>query len=251
MAEVLELRLRDVKNMSMYDLRKAIADHDKTAWVLYGKAGCSIVPVCDCKHPASIFAVSKAGRNNGKLFWVCRKERDDPTRCNFFQWDEQWRANRNTAAAAEPPASAAAAEPPAAAAAEPPAETTYEPEPETRRSNVYDDPSMRKGQYWRGDWRMMCRRYGIEACLRANHAWDAVTGSLDPNRNVSDQDVINALMVIAKAKPIELQMLRDTLAFSMTPGQLVEFPFLCDDDAEFTLALLNEACDLHPSPQQP
>ena len=135
-AEGLELRLRDVKHMSMYDLRNAIADHDKTAWVLYGKAGCSIVPVCDCKHPASIFAVSKAGRNNGKLFRVCRKERDDPTRCNFFQWDEKWRANRNTAAAAEPPASAAAAEPPAAAAAEPPAETTYEPKPETRRSNI-------------------------------------------------------------------------------------------------------------------
>ena len=85
-AKGLDMRLRDVQNMSTYELRKEIAEHDKKAYVT--GEGRSTIPVCNCNSAASIFAVSKAGPNNGKLFWLCRKERDNPKRCTIFQWDD-------------------------------------------------------------------------------------------------------------------------------------------------------------------
>jgi len=54
-----------------------------------GTGGNIGAPDCKCGELATIFRVSnRYSVNLGRLFWVCRKERDDPGRCNYFAWHD-------------------------------------------------------------------------------------------------------------------------------------------------------------------
>lgn len=44
------------------------------------------VPLCDCNAPAKSFKAGEKSKNPGRWFYMCAKQRNDATRCNFFEW---------------------------------------------------------------------------------------------------------------------------------------------------------------------
>jgi len=60
-------------------------------------------PPCMCGAPSNGMTVRKEGPNTGRVFFCCRKQREEPGRCNFFQWaDEPPRAPQVQGADATP-----------------------------------------------------------------------------------------------------------------------------------------------------
>lgn len=43
--------------------------------------------LCGCGEPAIRLQVRKEGPNHGRFFWTCRKDRSDPAKCTFFEWE--------------------------------------------------------------------------------------------------------------------------------------------------------------------
>ncbi|VDM97748.1 unnamed protein product [Thelazia callipaeda] len=42
---------------------------------------------CRCKKAAKRLIVKKEGPNHGRAFWTCSKDRNDPSKCKFFEWE--------------------------------------------------------------------------------------------------------------------------------------------------------------------
>jgi ATP-dependent DNA helicase PIF1 len=46
-----------------------------------------VYPNCQCNVESKRVQVRKAGTNQGRFFFCCSKQRNDPLKCNFFGWD--------------------------------------------------------------------------------------------------------------------------------------------------------------------
>ena len=66
-------------------------------------------PPCRCDWPSKTFTVQKLGPNNGRTFFACPKNKEDPTKCNYFRWTDeseeqrQQRIKRPRTQASSPP----------------------------------------------------------------------------------------------------------------------------------------------------
>lgn len=53
-----------------------------------GREGATVTPMCGCALPSVMRVVAKEGPNKGKQFFVCSKQQQDETRCNFFKFSD-------------------------------------------------------------------------------------------------------------------------------------------------------------------
>lgn len=51
-----------------------------------GASGASTEPLCECQLPTVKRIVNKEGPNKGRHFYVCNRDRDDASRCDYFAW---------------------------------------------------------------------------------------------------------------------------------------------------------------------
>ena len=107
--------------------------------VIDGTRGHTGAPDCKCGELATIFRVSnRDSANLGRLFWVCRKERDDLGRCNYFAWHDAIVCDLGVQTPAAAPRSSAVDRRPSTVDQRP---STVDHHPSTvdqPRSNVYD-----------------------------------------------------------------------------------------------------------------
>jgi hypothetical protein len=44
---------------------------------------------CGCGEPCKLITVNKEGPNKGRQFYSCAKNRDDTTKCDYFNWSDE------------------------------------------------------------------------------------------------------------------------------------------------------------------
>jgi len=81
----------DTSKMTVLQLQSLIRNHDSKECQKAAKSGDkhkpgSSIPACLCGLPAIAFVVAKDNQNYGRLFWTCRKEKDQ--RCEYFAWHD-------------------------------------------------------------------------------------------------------------------------------------------------------------------